>query len=94
MGVGGQSLQDIIDLDHVNRISALTPMHDCCSLSLVVDCDREDPFFVLILSTKALLNDFDLTRPIETDEAFKVIHENCPLTLIGQSDANRKFHIR
>ena len=94
MGVGGQSLQDIIDFDNVNRLSPLTPLHDCCSLKLVVDCDREDPFFVLILSTKALLNDFDLTRPIETDETFKVIYENYPLTLIGQSDANRKFHIR
>ena len=43
---------------------------------------------MLILSTRALLNDFDLTRPIETDETFKVIYENYPLTLIGQSNAN------
>ena len=38
---------------------------------LFIYCDREEPFFVLIMSTKALLNDFDLTRPIETDETFK-----------------------
>ena len=94
VGVGGQCLQDIIDFDHDHRISPETPGNDFCSLRLVVDCDSEEPSFFIILSTKKLLADFDLTRPIETDETFKVMHENYPLTLIGQSDANRKFHVR
>ena len=29
----------------------------------------------------------------EIDETFMVLYENFPVTLIGQSDADRKFHL-
>jgi hypothetical protein len=61
VGVGGQSLQDIIDFDSNHRISADTAENVACSLRLVVDSDREEPFFVLLMSTKKLLSQFDLT---------------------------------
>jgi hypothetical protein len=94
VGVGGQTIQDIIDFHMSHRLEADTGDHDGCSLRLFVDCDRDDPFFAMLLSTKKLLAEMDLSRPLETDETFKVIHEGYPLTLIGQSDMNRKFHLR
>ena len=41
---------------------------------------------LLTFSTRNLLLQLDSTRPIETDETFKVIFEGYALTLIGQSD--------
>ena len=36
----------------------------------------------------------DSSRPIETDETFKVIHEGYALALIGKSDTNRVWYLR
>lgn len=45
--MGGQSLRDVIDFDGTQRISPDAAENDACSLGLVVDCEREEPFFVL-----------------------------------------------
>ena len=87
VGVGGHSLQDIINFDGNHRISPDTAANEACSLRLVVDCDREEPFFVLLMSTQSLLSQFDITGTIETE------HEGYPFTLIGQRDMNRRFHL-
>ena len=61
---------------------------------LTSDKLRDDPFFALLLSTRGLLDSMDLTGPIEMDETYKLIYEGYPVTVIGQSDMNRKFHVR
>lgn len=35
----------------------------------------DGPLIAIVLTTKCLLGEMDLTRPIQTDETFKVIHE-------------------
>ena len=57
-------------------------------------CERDDPFFAMIMSTKLLLSKLDSSRPLETYETFKVMHEGYLLTLLGQSDMNRVWHVR
>ena len=94
VGVGGQTIQDIINFHDDHPLLLATGDHEGISLRLRVDCERDEPFFVIILTTKWLLREMDPSRPIETDETYKVIHEGYPLTLIGQSDMDRKFHIR
>ena len=94
VAVGGQSLQDMIDFHDNHRIQDQSDDNEACSICLELDVDRDEPFFVLLLTTKKLLSQFDLEKTIETDETFKIMHEGYPLTLIGQGDANRKFHIR
>lgn len=94
IAVGGQSLQDIVDFG--TRFALNPEMGDDVAFcpECFVDSQRGDPFFVLLLTTKRLISSFDSTRPIETDETYKVMHEGYPLTLIGQSDMNRTWHLR
>ena len=94
VGVGGQTIQDIINFHDDHPLLLATGDHEGIPLRLIVDCERDEPFFVIILTTKWLLGEVDPSRPIETDETYKVIHEGYPLTLIGQNDMDRKFHIR
>ena len=98
VGVGGQTTQDIINFHNDNLLTLDSHDNDGGSLKLLVDVDRDEPSFVILLSTPRLLRNMHfkiaLTRPLETDETFKVIHEGYPLTLIGQSDMNRRFHLR
>ena len=94
VAVGGQSLQDIIDFASNFSLTPDTEDDEVFVLKSFVDCDRAEPFFAILLTTKRLISAFDSTRPIETDETFKVIHEGYPLTLIGQSDMNRTWHPR
>ena len=49
VGVGGQTIQDIIDFDNEHRIRPDTADNDCCSLRLVDDCDRNEHFFQIFL---------------------------------------------
>ena len=94
VGVGRQTTQDIINFHNHNLLTLDSHDNDGGSLKLLVDVDRDEPFFVILISTPRLLRNMHLTRPLETDETFKVIHEGYPLTLIGQSDMNRRFHRR
>ena len=94
VGVGRQTTQDIINFHNHNLLTLDSHDNDGGSLKLLVDVDRDEPFFVILISTPRLLRNMHLTRPLETDETFKVIHEGYPLTLIGQSDMNRRFHLR
>jgi hypothetical protein len=94
VAVGGQSLQDIVDFADNFALTPETEDDEVFVLKSFVDSNRPEPFFALLLSTKRLISAFDSTRPIETDETFKVIHEGYPLTLIGQSDMNRTWHPR
>ena len=71
-----------------------TGNNDGYCLRCAIDSERGEPFFGILFSTKTLMDSFDSTRPIETDETYKVIHEGYALTLIGQSDMNRVWHIR
>lgn len=92
--VGGQSLQDILDFADLMVLKPTTGRNETFCVSCVVDCERDEPFFAILLSTKLLLDQFNSMKPIETDETFKVMHEGYALTLIGQSDMNRVWHLR
>lgn len=94
VAVGGQSLQDIEDFAAEFHLTPETEEDEVFVLKSFVDCDRQEPFFALLLTTKRLISSLDSSRPVETDETFKVIHEGYPLTLIGQSDMNRTWHPR
>jgi hypothetical protein len=92
--VGEQSLQHILDFAAAIELKPTSGDHDACCLECVIDSQRIEPFVAIVLSTKRLLSGLDSSRPIETDETFKVIHEGYALTLIGQSDMNRVWHVR
>jgi hypothetical protein len=55
--------------------------------NLLID---KDHFRYSSINEKTL---FDNSKPIETDEAHKVMHEGYALNLIGQSDMNRMWHV-
>ena len=92
--IGGQSLQDIVDSAENFALTPDTEEDEDFVLKSFVDSDRPENFFALLLTTKRLISSLDSTRPVETDETYKFIHEGYPLTLIGQSDMNRKWHPR
>ena len=92
--VGEQSLQHVYDFAEAVELKPTSGDHDACCIECIIDCERNEPFFAIVLSTRKLLNELDSSRPIETDETFKVIHEGYALTLIGQSDMNRVWHLR
>lgn len=92
--VGGQSLEDIDGFVQQHLLTDESPKNLGGCVHLASDKLREDPFFALLLSTRGLLDSMDLTCPIEMDETYKLIYEGYPVTLIGQSDMNRKFHVR
>ena len=92
--VGGQSLQNILDFAEDVAISPATLEDDACCIECVIDSEREEAFFAMVLTTKRLLSLLDSSKPLETDETFKVMHEGYALTLIGQSDMNRVWHLR
>ena len=94
VSVGGQSLKDIEDFAHKMRLSPTTGDNEGFCVKCVVECERDEPFFAVVMSTKLLLSKLDSSRPLETDETFKVMHEGYPLTLLGQSDMNRIWHVR
>lgn len=94
VAVGGQSLQSIVDFAEDHTLKPTTKVNEGFCVRYSIDCEREDPFFAMILSTKTLMSSFESSRPIETDETFKVMHEGYALTLIGQSDMNRVWHLR
>lgn len=92
--VGAQSLQHIWDFAEGLAMTPATGMDDPCCIDCVIESERAEPFFAVVLTTKRLLSEFDSSKPIETDETFKVIYEGYALTLIGQSDMNRVWHVR
>lgn len=57
------------------------------------DTDRPEPYFFIMLSTRGLMTRIDMKSPIEIDETFKLMLEGNPCTILGQSDADRVFHI-
>ena len=69
-------------------------MDSACQFNFVLDDTRDKPFFSLMLSTPRLLDGTHLWRPVEMDETYKLMYEGFPLTVMGQSDANRVFHTR
>jgi hypothetical protein len=92
--VGGQSLQHIYDFAEDCALTPESEENEAGCIECVIDCERAEPFFAIVLSTKKLLSEFDNSKPIETDENYKVMHEGYALTLIGQSDMNRVWHVR
>ena len=92
--IGEQSLQHILDFAAAVELKPTSGDHEACCIQCVVNGQRIEAFFAIVLSTRRLLSGLDSSRPIETDETFKVIHEGYALTLIGQSDMNRVWHVR
>ena len=58
------------------------------------DIFRADPFFAIFFSTPRLLAQTHLTRPVEIDDTYKLIYEGYSVTLMGQTDSDRVFHVR
>ena len=94
VAVGDQSLQSILDFAEDHKLKPTTELNVGFCVKCMVDCDRAEAFFAIILSTRSLMSSFDNSKPIETDETFKVMHEGYALTLIGQSDMNRIWHLK
>jgi hypothetical protein len=92
--VGGQTIEDIVAFATQNMLTENTPRNVGGCVHLTYDTQRDEPFFVMLISTNGLLDGMHLTSPIETDETYKVIYEGYPVTVIGQSDINRTFHVR
>jgi hypothetical protein len=92
--VGGQSLDDIYAFAQEHLLTDQSPRNQGGCVHLTTDTLRDEPFFAILLSTRGLLDGMDLTCPIETDETYKLIYEGYPVTVIGQSDMNRNFHVR
>ena len=76
-----------------NHTDPAKDLDEPCQFQFECDDTLAEPFFTLLLSTRRLLDSTDRTKPLEIDETFKLIYENYPVTLIGQSDADRKFHL-
>ena len=91
--VGGQSVQDIAAFGEQHSILIDTLRNVGGVVSVLTKPLRDEPFAIL-LSTRGLLEGPDLTSPIEIDETYKSIYDGFVLTVIGQSDMNRVFHIR
>ena len=91
--VGGQSTEDILAFAAANRSTETTLRNDGFCVHLTVDTERDDPFFALLISTRGLLEGLNNSIPLETDETYKLMLEGFPLTVIGQSDMNRQFHV-
>lgn len=60
----------------------------------VHDETRIAPFFAIFFSTTRLLDMASNSRPLEIDETYKLIYEGYPVTVMGQSDGDRVFHVR
>ena len=60
----------------------------------VFDETRLTSFFSILFSTTRLLDMTSNSRPLEIDETHKLIYEGYPVTVMGQSDGDRVFHIR
>ena len=93
-GGAAVSGRNVLDFAEDEAISPVTLEDDACCIDCVIDSEREEAFFAMILTTKRLLSLLDSSKPFETDETFKVMHEGSTMTLIGQSDMNRVWHIR
>jgi hypothetical protein len=92
--VGGQTIEDIVAFATQNMLTENTPRNVGGCVHLTYDTQRDEPLFVMLIRTNGLLDGMHLTSPIETDETYKVIYEGYPVTVIGQSDMNRTFHVR
>ena len=89
--VGGQTVEDIISFALDHKLTKNTARNRGGCLDLHSDSTRDEPFFALLMITNGLLEETDLTSPVETD---KLIYKGYPVTVIGQSDMNRNFHVR
>ena len=92
--VGGQTVEDIISFALDHKLTENTARNRGGCLDLHSDITRDEPFFALLMTTNGLLEETDSTSPVETDETYKLIYEGYPVTVIGQSDMNRNFHVR
>lgn len=92
--MGGQTVEDLEAFALEHEILVDTPRNVGGCLLIETDTNREEPFFAILMSTRGLLDGIDLTSPVETDETYKLIYEGYPVTVIGQSDMNRNFHVR
>ena len=63
-----------------------------------MDYEHDDgvrvPYFSILFSTPRLIDGTHLTRPIEMDDTYRLIHEGYTITVLGQTDADRVFHTR
>jgi hypothetical protein len=55
---------------------------------------RSDPYFAIIFTTPRIIDGTHLTRPVEMDETYKLIYEGYAVTVMGQTDGDRRFHPR
>ena len=92
--VGGTSVEDIWAFGEEHRIKADTPENVGGVVDAIIEPLRKEPFSSILLSTHGLLESTELTSPIEIDETYKLMYEGYALTVIGQSDMNRVFHVR
>ena len=92
--VGGTSVEDVWAFGEEHRIKADTPENVGGVVDAIIEPLREEPFFFFLLCTHGLLESTELTSPIEIDETYKLMYEGYALTVIGQSDINRVFHVR
>ena len=75
VAVAVQSLQSILDFAENLKLKSTTGLNEGFCVKCTVDIDRVEPFFAIILSTQTLMGKFDSSKPIETDETFKITHE-------------------
>lgn len=76
--VGDISLQSFQDFADNLALKPTTENNEGFCVKCGIDCEKEDSFFALLLSTRNLLASFDSKRPLETDETCKVMHEGTP----------------
>ena len=72
--VGEQSLQHILDFAAAVELKPTSGDHEACCIQCVINDQKIEAFFAIVLSTRRLLSGLDSSRPIETDETFKVIY--------------------
>ena len=69
-------------------------LDDAFVLAYEQNDDSIEPYFSMVFTTSRIIDSTDLTRPVEMDETFKLIHEGYAVTVMGQTDADRRFHTR
>ena len=62
-------------------------------LAFEQDDYRSDAYFAIVF-TPRIINGTHLTRPVEMDETHKLIYEGYAVTVMGQTDGDRRFHTR
>lgn len=72
--VGGQSLQLVFDFAEDCALTPESEENEAVCIECVIDCERVEPFFAIVLSKNKLLSAFDNSKPVENDETYKAMH--------------------